>query len=161
MPKRYKIIVQDHNSLHDKEYQSLNISLLQDIIRYGDDGLKVESVEEIKEPVAGETKDNVDSCLVCGKEIPPGPDCCSPECDKKYAESLAPATTKLTLGEILNDPRHREESTKIAQEVADAARAEIAKSAPAVAAPAQYCDCCGYVLTPEQEKDIYIPRKKG
>lgn len=28
-------------------------------------------------------RDNIDTCAVCGKEIPPGPNCCSPECDKK------------------------------------------------------------------------------
>lgn len=36
--------------------------------------------------------DNVDTCLVCGKEIPPGPDCCSPECDTKYAVYRAAIT---------------------------------------------------------------------
>lgn len=41
----------------------------------------------------------------------------------------APAEPVTTLGEILNDPRNREESTKIAREIADAA--EIAKRSPA------------------------------
>lgn len=27
--------------------------------------------------------DNIDICLVCQKPIPPGPDCCSPECEEK------------------------------------------------------------------------------
>jgi hypothetical protein len=27
--------------------------------------------------------DNIDTCLVCGTEIPPGPDFCGPECEKK------------------------------------------------------------------------------
>jgi ribosomal protein L24E len=34
-------------------------------------------------------KDNIDQCLVCGQEIPPGPDFCSEECEQK-AEKLFP-----------------------------------------------------------------------
>jgi ribosomal protein L24E len=29
--------------------------------------------------------DNIDTCLVCGKEIPPGPDFCSAECETYFA----------------------------------------------------------------------------
>lgn len=42
--------------------------------------------------VAGQ--DNIDTCAVCGQEIPPGPNCCSPECDTKYAVWLAETTLK-------------------------------------------------------------------
>jgi hypothetical protein len=27
--------------------------------------------------------DNIDTCLVCGTEVPPGPDFCSAECEEK------------------------------------------------------------------------------
>lgn len=30
-----------------------------------------------------EKSDVIDQCMVCGKEIPPGPDCCSDECEVK------------------------------------------------------------------------------
>lgn len=29
--------------------------------------------------------DNIDTCSICGKEIPPGPDFCSTECELKAA----------------------------------------------------------------------------
>ena len=32
-------------------------------------------------------KDNKDTCLVCNKEIPPGPDFCGTECEEKYNKS--------------------------------------------------------------------------
>ena len=28
--------------------------------------------------------DNIDTCLVCNKEIPPGPDFCGPECEGRF-----------------------------------------------------------------------------
>jgi len=28
--------------------------------------------------------DNIDTCLVCGTEIPPGPDFCSASCEERY-----------------------------------------------------------------------------
>src|ERR1700726_1006814 len=41
-----------------------------------------------------ETKaDQIDTCLVCGKEIPPGPDFCSNECELKAAP--APQSAEL------------------------------------------------------------------
>lgn len=34
------------------------------------------------------TPDLIDTCLVCGVEIPPGPDTCSAECETKMREGL-------------------------------------------------------------------------
>lgn len=33
-------------------------------------------------------QDNIDTCIVCGKEIPPGPDCCSVKCEKKFMQFI-------------------------------------------------------------------------
>lgn len=29
---------------------------------------------------------HIDTCLICGREIPPGPDVCSPECEDKLRQ---------------------------------------------------------------------------
>ncbi len=41
------------------------------------------SERKLEAHVAKEHSDNIDVCLVCGKEIPPGPDYCSKECEEK------------------------------------------------------------------------------
>lgn len=44
--------------------------------------------------------DHIDTCIVCGKEIPPGPDCCSTECDAILARVMAAAPDMLNALEL-------------------------------------------------------------
>lgn len=52
-------------------------------------------VELDKQELAGNAEirpDCIDTCAVCGVEIPPGPDTCSNECETKMCEGLKNAT---------------------------------------------------------------------
>jgi hypothetical protein len=50
---------------------------------YSEESLKV--VEDMTAPERPEAfvPDNIDTCLVCGTEIPPGPDFCGDECEER------------------------------------------------------------------------------
>lgn len=57
----------------------------------------------------GEIMDTIDSCVICGKEIPPGPDFCSDECEQAAARMFADEvkaylskTTKTTYGTLFS-----------------------------------------------------------
>ena len=44
--------------------------------------------------------DNIDTCLVCGVEIPPGPDFCGAECEAKAAGEPATTPSEPTAGDL-------------------------------------------------------------
>lgn len=47
-----------------------------------------EAFETLKEVQKPSIEDNIDQCLNCGKEIPPGPDFCSKDCEEEADTKL-------------------------------------------------------------------------